>query len=396
MSFSYEYPRPSLTVDIVLFARTEHGFAVLLIQRGRNPFAGSWAFPGGFVDMDEDLETAARRELREETGLDSVELEQLLTAGKPGRDPRGHTVSVIFWGVVEHCVPAAADDAADARWFLLADLPNPIAFDHEEILAAAVKKLRCREPAALPLPDDLVDSLFHRSTALLGRSFMETLALTRVIIFGVGGVGSWCAEALVRSGIGHITLVDSDRVCITNVNRQLPALATTVGQVKVDVLRRRLREINPRAEVVALQQIYEAATSDDFALPSYDVIVDAIDSLANKVHLLEAASHTSAIVLSSMGAALRTDPSHIRTARLEKTKGCALARQVRQRVRGRLARQDILCVFSDEAPLIDECCSHSVQINGSMVQITGIFGFTLAALAVNELRVRSLTKKNER
>ena len=137
---------------------------------------------------------------------------------------------------------------------------------------------------------------------------MDRIASTRVIIFGVGGVGSWCAESLVRSGIMHITIVDSDRVCASNINRQLMATTKTVGMVKVDVLKERLLEINPAAQITALQQIYCAETSDSFQLNSFDYIIDAIDSLENKADLIRTATKTSAVLFSSMGAALKMNP----------------------------------------------------------------------------------------
>ena len=123
------------------------------------------------------------------------------------------------------------------------------------------------------------EMIFSRSRRLLGDDVMDRLATARVIVFGVGGVGSWCAEALVRTGIRHLTIVDSDRVSVSNINRQLMATTRTVGQVKVDVLRERLLEINPDAEIDARQQIFTAETADSFHLEEYDYIIDAIDSL---------------------------------------------------------------------------------------------------------------------
>ena len=120
----------------------------------------------------------------------------------------------------------------------------------------------------------------------MGDEAMNRIAGKRVIIFGVGGVGSWCAESLVRSGIRHLTIVDSDRVCITNINRQLMATSKTVGQVKVEALRERLLSINPSAEITALQQIFTAETADSFNIGSYDYIIDAIDSLKDKTLLI--------------------------------------------------------------------------------------------------------------
>ncbi len=138
MPYTYSFPRPALTVDIVLARSGPSGPEALLIQRGHPPFAGSWALPGGFVDEGETLEQAARRELHEETGLAGMALAQLGAFGDPGRDPRGWTVSVVFWawleGQASEDAPIAGDDAAAATWWPLAALP-PLAFDHAEILA---------------------------------------------------------------------------------------------------------------------------------------------------------------------------------------------------------------------------------------------------------------------
>jgi 8-oxo-dGTP diphosphatase len=140
--FSYDYPRPALTVDLAIMTH-ETRPRVLLIQRKKDPFAGSWAMPGGFVDENERLEDAARRELEEETGVSVAELEQLYTAGDPGRDPRGWTVSVVYLAQVEPNAlqPQAADDAESVGWFPLDDLP-PLAFDHAMILARVLARLK--------------------------------------------------------------------------------------------------------------------------------------------------------------------------------------------------------------------------------------------------------------
>ena len=137
-AYCYEHPRPALTVDIVLFHRSG---SVLLIKRANEPFKGLWAFPGGFVDQDESLEAAVARELEEETGLKGIRLEQIGAFGDPGRDPRGHTVSIVFGGVVDRSIQVrAADDAADAAWHS-ATRPPKLAFDHKKILKLALKRL---------------------------------------------------------------------------------------------------------------------------------------------------------------------------------------------------------------------------------------------------------------
>jgi 8-oxo-dGTP diphosphatase len=139
--YTYDYPRPAVTVDVVIVTR-ERRPRVLLVRRKHEPFAGMWAIPGGFVDMDEPLEAAARRELREETGVEAGRLEQLHTFGDPGRDPRGRTISVVYLARVDadRVRPEAADDAAEVGWHPLSRLP-PLAFDHQQILACARRRL---------------------------------------------------------------------------------------------------------------------------------------------------------------------------------------------------------------------------------------------------------------
>ena len=256
--------------------------------------------------------------------------------------------------------------------------------------------------------------IFNRAQLLLGSDAMERLNSIKVIIFGVGGVGSWCAESLVRSGISHLTVVDSDRVCITNINRQLMATVKTVGQVKVEALKDRLLTINPMAEIDARQQIFSEETADSFCLDSYDYIIDAIDSLKDKRLLIEMACNTKAVFFSSMGAALKMDPTRIKVAEFWKVEGCPLARALRQRFK-RLKRKParkFLCVYSDEllenkghnascgtekcmcpkakngpgdaALLNHEWCSSKAQINGSLLHITAIFGMTIAGLVVKD------------
>ncbi len=144
MSYTYDYPRPSVTVDMIICAWVEDDRKILLIKRAAEPFKNRWALPGGFVDKNEDLIDAAHRELKEETGLHGLELKQLGAFGKPGRDPRGHTISIVFGAVVHETIPAiAADDADDARWFSLKSLPL-LAFDHDEIISSVLSDLFCK------------------------------------------------------------------------------------------------------------------------------------------------------------------------------------------------------------------------------------------------------------
>ena len=157
-----------------------------------------------------------------------------------------------------------------------------------------------------------MNSDLSRTRLLLGDDATERLCATRVIVFGVGGVGSWCVEALVRSGVRHITIVDPDRVCPSNINRQLMATTSTVGKPKVEVLRDRLLDISPEAEVDARFMAFSADTATEFNLNDYDYVVDAIDSIADKMLLIRTACRSKATLLSSMGAARKLDPSRIK------------------------------------------------------------------------------------
>ena len=241
-----------------------------------------------------------------------------------------------------------------------------------------------------------IDSaIFRRSELLLGNEAMERISRKRVIIFGVGGVGSWCAESLVRSGIRQLTIVDSDRVCITNINRQLMATTKTVGQVKVDALKERLLSINPQAEITALQQIFSEENASKFGLEDYDYIIDAIDSLKDKAALILLACQTKAKLFSSMGAALKLDPTRIKVTEFWKVQGDPLARAIRKKFKNynRFPEKKFQVVYSDELlenkgcpPDTDETPSifNKPQTNGSLAHITAIFGFTLAGLVIQD------------
>ena len=250
-----------------------------------------------------------------------------------------------------------------------------------------------------------IDSaIFRRSELLLGNEAMDRIAQKRVIIFGVGGVGSWCAESLVRSGIRQLTIVDSDRVCITNINRQLMATTKTVGQVKVDALKERLLSINPKAEITALQQIFSEETAESFELNTYDYIIDAIDSLKDKAALILLACKTKAKFFSSMGAALKLDPTRIKVTEFWKVQGDPLARAIRKKFKhyGQFPEKKFQVVYSDELldnlgrqPDDEEVPStfNKPQTNGSLAHITAIFGFTLAGLVISDAGQRASTDR---
>ena len=215
---------------------------------------------------------------------------------------------------------------------------------------------------------------------------MGRIAEKRVIIFGVGGVGSWCAESLIRSGIRKLTIVDSDRVSVTNINRQLMATTKTVGEVKVDVLKERLLSINPSAEITALQQVFTAETAERFQLDTYDYIIDAIDSLKDKALLILMACQTNAQFFSSMGAALKLDPTRIKTAEFWKIQGDPLARALRKRFthNSQYPERKFQCVYSDELLENQKPIDPDDKGNGTIAHITAIFGFMLAGLVIQD------------
>ena len=240
------------------------------------------------------------------------------------------------------------------------------------------------------------DEIFKRNRLLLGDEAMNTLATKRVILFGVGGVGSWCAESLIRSGIIHLTIVDSDRVCASNINRQLMATTLTVGQVKVDALKERLLSINPQADITTIEKVFNEESADTFDLNSYDYIIDAIDSLKDKALLILLATKSKAKFFSSMGAALKIDPTRIRVTEFWKVEGDPLARMLRKRFRqnDQYPKRKFQCVYSDELlqnkgpqPQQKEETLSQInkgQTNGSLAHITAIFGCTLAGLVLQD------------
>ncbi|MDE7427533.1 MAG: tRNA threonylcarbamoyladenosine dehydratase [Muribaculaceae bacterium] len=230
--------------------------------------------------------------------------------------------------------------------------------------------------------------VFQRTSLIAGAEMMDRMSRTSVIIFGVGGVGSWCAEALVRSGIGHLCIVDSDTVALSNINRQLMALNSTVGQPKVEVLRSRLRDINPACDITAIQAVYDSSTADRFELEKYDYVIDAIDSLSCKAHLI---LHATGLrgwkgrFFSSMGAALKLHADMIQTAEFYKVYGCPLARALRNRFKrlGQYPRHKFTCVFSPE--VVKNRSESQDRANGTFAHTTAIFGLTLAGLVIQDL-----------
>lgn len=232
---------------------------------------------------------------------------------------------------------------------------------------------------------------FDRTSLLVGEEAMKRISEAKVIVFGIGGVGSWVAECLVRTGVTDITLVDSDRVAASNINRQMPATTATVGEIKTEAAGKRLLEINPAADVKTLTMFYDADTASSINLADYDYIVDAIDSLKDKALLILNATRSGRKFYSSMGAALKMDPTRIRVGEFWTVNGCPLARALRQRFKRDkvFPARKFKCVYSDE--LLDnkgntsETCGYKARINGSLCHITAIFGMTIAGEIIKDI-----------
>jgi len=218
-----------------------------------------------------------------------------------------------------------------------------------------------------------------RTAALLGEEGVARLWAARVAVIGVGGVGSWCAEALVRTGVGHVTLVDDDSVQPSNVNRQCPATARTLGRAKVDVMRERLLAINPEADVRACCGRYPEGFAGLASLAP-TAVVDAIDSVGCKADLIREVTALGIPLVSSMGAALRLDPTQVRITGFDKVVGDGLARALRTRFKreGRFPAARFSCVWSAETP-------RSLEIRGSVMPVTCAFGMAIAAEIVRIL-----------
>lgn len=214
-----------------------------------------------------------------------------------------------------------------------------------------------------------------RTIQLLGQERFERLQQQRVILFGVGGVGGWCAEALVRSGVQHLTIVDFDTINASNLNRQIVATDANIGQSKVEEMRQRLLSINPQADITAINQRYTAETSANFQLSTFDYIIDAIDSVEDKVRLIYEATQTDAVLLSSMGAGRKTDTEQIRVSEFWKVTGCPLARALRNKMKKEelLPHKKFQCVWSPELS----------ADSGTIAPIVGVFGMKLAGLVVS-------------
>jgi tRNA A37 threonylcarbamoyladenosine dehydratase len=249
---------------------------------------------------------------------------------------------------------------------------------------------------------------FQRLALITGAETIEALAQSTVAVVGLGGVGSWCAEALVRSGIGSVTLIDSDTVCITNINRQVQATGLTIGQPKAAVLKRRLLEINPACTVNSFEEVFSCENAGAFGLEKADYIIDAIDSIHYKLDLIETAFNVGSTLFSSMGTAQKLDPTRLEVADIWQTSICPLARLVRSGLRSRGFHHSFTVVYSKErlplredvalscgtghclcpardSSLAVEWCSSKKVINGTAVMVSASAAMILASLVIQDL-----------
>ena len=244
---------------------------------------------------------------------------------------------------------------------------------------------------------------FSRTQLLLGTEAMEKLKRARVAVFGIGGVGGYVCEGLVRSGVGAFDLVDDDKVCLTNLNRQIIATRKTVGKYKVDVMRERMLEINPDCDVRVHKCFYLPETAAEFNFSDYDYVVDAVDTVTAKVTLVLEAQKAGVPIISCMGAGNKLDPSRFRVADIYKTQGCPLARVMRTALRKRGVKK-LKVVYSDEIPtrpiedMSISCRSHCIcppgakhtcterrDIPGSTAFVPSVAGLIIAGEVVKDL-----------
>jgi tRNA A37 threonylcarbamoyladenosine dehydratase len=234
---------------------------------------------------------------------------------------------------------------------------------------------------------------FERTGILLSASEMARLAGRHVMVAGLGGVGSYCAEALARAGIGRLTLMDHDVVAVSNINRQLPALLSTVGQPKIELMAARIRDINPDCRLTLHRAFLAPENIGDFVPHDADYVIDCIDSLNCKVALVVYCRQRNIRIASSMGAGNKLDPARIRLADIADTQTCTLAAVIRKRLRRQGVHNDVLTVFSDEpgrsprAPEPVEGRGRARAVNGTISYMPPLFGLMLAGEVIRRLLV---------
>ena len=226
----------------------------------------------------------------------------------------------------------------------------------------------------------MANPLFQRLTLLAGDRAVQAVEKSRVIIAGIGGVGSWCAEALVRSGIGAITLIDSDIVSVSDFNRQIQALSGNIGLLKTEALKERFNEINPACQVTSIPRFFSGEKAKLFNISEADYVIDAIDSLESKLDLIETTAASGKRLFSSMGMAQKIDPTQIKTADIWKTSVCPLARFVRIGLKKRGFSGNFTVVYSSEKPQRREN-----EALGSFMPVTAAAGMVLASLVIRDI-----------
>ncbi len=241
---------------------------------------------------------------------------------------------------------------------------------------------------------------FSRTQLVFGKEAMDRLKGSRVAVFGVGGVGGYAVEALARSGVGAIDIIDDDKVCLTNINRQIIATTKTVGKYKVDVAKERIEEINPDCKVTAFKTFYMPETADRFDFTQYDYVVDAIDTVTGKIALIENAKKAGTPIISSMGAGNKVDPTAFEVADIYKTSVCPLARVMRYELKRRGIKK-LKVVYSKEKPIppIDDedpngengCLSKADkvpgkrQVPGSTAFVPSVAGLIIAGEVIKDI-----------
>lgn len=229
------------------------------------------------------------------------------------------------------------------------DCPHRDTCTHACIQAAPKVEHKTNDAPPAPAPKNL-QNRFSRTQMLFGKPAIETLHGARVAVFGVGGVGGYVVEVLARSGVGAIDIIDDDKVCLTNINRQIIATSSTVGQYKVDVAKKRILDIFPRCQVQTYKMFYTPANADTFDLSVFDYVVDCIDTVSAKLELVKRCFKANIPMISCMGAANKIDPTRFRICDIYKTQGDPLARVMRKELR-KLGIPSLKCVYSDEPAL---------------------------------------------
>lgn len=227
----------------------------------------------------------------------------------------------------------------------------------------------------------------QRTEVVIGEDGINRLADANVIVFGVGGVGSYAVEGLVRAGIGNLTIVDFDEVDITNINRQIPALNSTIGKYKVDIMRDRIKDINPDINLVTHKMFFDESTSEILLNGDYDFVVDAIDVMKSKIHLIETCYKRGMNIISSMGMGNKLDPTKIEIDDLYKTEICPLAKVLRRELKKKGVKK-LKVVYSKEKPRetgVSEEDGIKKRVNGSMSFVPSVGGLTIASYIVRNI-----------